>query len=128
MKIEELYAKGDIFLGKKGKKEKCTSDVSIRKRSDKSGKCFTITFRNKNSEKHIFQKMVRVGRIITPDTKRLYFINAGDKLGYKMSERKDGCKVITFSDKGLEPFIGDYNLIYDSECDLVYIDRDKKVE
>ena len=125
MKIEELYAKGDVFLGKRGKKEPSPYDVSITKRSDK-GAVFNITFRNEASETYIFSKMIRVGRIITPDTKRIYFINAGDKLGYKITRRK-GYGVITFSDKSLESFTGDYNLIYDPECDLVYIDKDKKI-
>ena len=126
MKIEELYAKGDVFLGKKGKKEPSPYDVTITKRGDKSA-VFNVTFRNEASEIYIFQKMTRVGRIITPDAKRMYFINAGDKLGYKITNRK-GYRIVTFSDKSLESFIGDYNFIYDPECDLVYIDKDKRIK
>ncbi len=126
MKLDELYANGDVFFGKGRKRPPCTADISVRRRSNKGRIHYNIYFRNNVCKKYIFSKMERIGRIISGDGNRLYFVNAGDKTGYKIINNKGETKFADFSDEKLNDFVGDYNLYFDSECGLPYIDKRNK--
>ena len=101
-----------------------TADVSISvsKNRDKFQTCFY--FRN-NCEKRITgTEFIKAG--IDEEQKRIYFIAADDKQGYKLFA-KNGAITKTFKIYvEWRDFIGDYDLSFDNKENLWFVDMRKK--
>ena|GEM_PF-3933845 len=126
MKTEEM-----LWMGKRNFTQKARSsqrcDVSIKKSYSQEKLKVRFTFRNGSggivSETEYLQFAV-------PDSKHIYFTSGDHDTGLKLSSQKSMCcdnrYVMVNKESDAEEivsFVGDYNLKYDDECGLYYIQR-----
>jgi hypothetical protein len=115
-----------MWLGKE--KHRCTSsvcDVTISKNKDAKGrKRSSIRFRNS-----CFLRITKNNYVVIAMTgARIYFKQSNPTEGYSLSmASSDGKSKTIKMTRDLSKHIGDYELFWDSEHELNYIDLNKKL-
>ncbi len=114
----------DLMWVCKKRQKGCDEDVSVR--LNKSHKCVATAFTFRNKCHLQFTKNLLV--VFAVKGNRIYFKQETGKYGYKLSETKGSVKpaFVFKSEIDLSEFIGDYELKYDDDLCLSFIEKESE--
>jgi hypothetical protein len=113
------------WKGKKMHKSDADVGISIVKRGKGGGRQTSFRFRNNSFTRLIKNRHTRyIQYAVTAN--RIYFKGSGPSVGLAVSFRDEDNAGTVKASEILADFIGDYDLLYDHEIGLCYIDLNHK--
>lgn len=113
------------WKGKKMHKSDADVGISVVKRGKGGGRQTSFRFRNNSFTRLIKNRYAKYIQYAVT-TNRIYFKESDPSIGLAVSLRdKDNAGTVKASE-ALTDFIGDYDLLYDREIGLCYIDANHK--